>query len=74
MNDMASMSQRIAEHAGGISSLDVEDLNAFAARRTNATATSAQSTPHEGVDVAAGPARVTSAAPLTSPSEVHRIL
>lgn len=32
MNDMASMSQRIAEQAGGISSLDVEDLNAFLRR------------------------------------------
>jgi len=32
MNDMASMSQRIAEQAGGISGLDVEDLNAFLRR------------------------------------------
>jgi hypothetical protein len=32
MNDMASMSQRIAEQAGGITSLDVEDLNAFLRR------------------------------------------
>lgn len=32
MNDMASMSQRIAEQASGISSLDVEDLNAFLRR------------------------------------------
>jgi hypothetical protein len=32
MNDMASMSQRIAEQTSGISSLDVEDLNAFLRR------------------------------------------
>ena len=32
MKDMASMSQRIAERAGGVSSLDVEDLNAFLRR------------------------------------------
>ena len=32
MNDMASMSQRIAEQAGGITRLDVEDLNAFLRR------------------------------------------
>lgn len=32
MNDMASMSQRIAEQAGGITGLDVEDLNAFLRR------------------------------------------
>lgn len=32
MNDMASMSRRIAEHAGGISNVDVEDLNAFLRR------------------------------------------
>ncbi len=32
MNDMASLSQRIAEQAGGITGLDVEDLNAFLRR------------------------------------------
>ncbi len=32
LNDMASMSQRFAEQASGISSLDVEDLNAFLRR------------------------------------------
>lgn len=32
MNDMASMSQRIAEQAGGLRALDVEDLNAFLRR------------------------------------------
>ena len=32
MNDMASMSQRIAEQAGGISRLAVDDLKAFLRR------------------------------------------
>jgi len=32
MNDMASMSERLAEQAGGITRLDVEDLNAFLRR------------------------------------------